>query len=55
MPQLNPSPWFFILTLSWLVFLFIFTSKIKNIRPLQKPHTTLIFVPTINHWPWSWT
>nr|YP_010130643.1 ATP synthase F0 subunit 8 [Oreolalax schmidti]QPZ51745.1 ATP synthase F0 subunit 8 [Oreolalax schmidti] len=53
MPQLNPSPWFFTSVVLWLIF-FIFSSKIKDIFPHQKPRTTLIFVPEIPHWFWSW-
>nr|YP_009268221.1 ATP synthase F0 subunit 8 [Oreolalax lichuanensis]ANN35997.1 ATP synthase F0 subunit 8 [Oreolalax lichuanensis] len=54
MPQLNPSPWFFTSVVLWFIFLFIFSSKIKDIFPHQKPHSTLIFTPETPHWFWSW-
>nr|YP_009905743.1 ATP synthase F0 subunit 8 [Oreolalax omeimontis]QLG90104.1 ATP synthase F0 subunit 8 [Oreolalax omeimontis] len=54
MPQLNPSPWFFVLTLSWLIFLFIFTYKIKGIRLIQKPLIALTFSPEVYYWHWLW-
>nr|WIL10174.1 ATP synthase F0 subunit 8 [Oreolalax rhodostigmatus] len=55
MPQLNPSPWFFILVTSWLIFLFIFAYKIKGICPLQKPHAALIMMSVTHRWSWLWT
>nr|YP_010957034.1 ATP synthase F0 subunit 8 [Bathyanthias cubensis]WMY90218.1 ATP synthase F0 subunit 8 [Bathyanthias cubensis]WMY90231.1 ATP synthase F0 subunit 8 [Bathyanthias cubensis]WMY90244.1 ATP synthase F0 subunit 8 [Bathyanthias cubensis]WMY90257.1 ATP synthase F0 subunit 8 [Bathyanthias cubensis] len=36
MPQLNPLPWFGILTFSWLIFLLvIFPTVLSNINPNQ--------------------
>nr|AVY52074.1 ATP synthase F0 subunit 8 [Oreolalax rhodostigmatus] len=54
MPQLDPSPWFFIFIMSWLIFLFIFVYKIKGICPFQKPYTTLIMMPVARNWFWLW-
>nr|WDD39349.1 ATP synthase F0 subunit 8 [Oreolalax omeimontis] len=54
MPQLNPSPWFFVSTMLWFTFLFIFSSKIKNIHPSLKPYLTLTLTPTAPYWLWLW-
>nr|ANW06493.1 ATP synthase F0 subunit 8 [Scutiger ningshanensis] len=56
MPQLNPSPWFLILILSWFVFLIVFTPKIHKIHPTVKSNTAMISTPEIYHsfYPWNW-
>nr|YP_002364472.1 ATP synthase F0 subunit 8 [Todiramphus sanctus vagans]ABY82546.1 ATP synthase subunit 8 [Todiramphus sanctus vagans] len=55
MPQLNPNPWFFIMTLSWLTFSLIIQPKISSFfstnPPINKPHMTSKTTP----WTWPWT
>nr|APA16939.1 ATP synthase F0 subunit 8 [Pezophaps solitaria] len=55
MPQLNPSPWFSIMLLSWLTFSLIIQPKLLSFittnSPSHKPSTTVKTTP----WTWPWT
>nr|YP_009312130.1 ATP synthase F0 subunit 8 [Chagunius chagunio]BAV71501.1 ATPase subunit 8 [Chagunius chagunio] len=54
MPQLNPSPWFAILLLSWMTFLIIIPAKVLAHNSPNEP----VPVSTEEHktepWTWSW-
>nr|YP_001491374.1 ATP synthase F0 subunit 8 [Triacanthus biaculeatus]BAF51898.1 ATPase subunit 8 [Triacanthus biaculeatus] len=54
MPQLNPDPWFMILTFSWLVFGMVFPQKVLSHtfpnEPVQRSTDT---VKTAT-WTWPW-
>nr|ABA39053.1 ATP synthase F0 subunit 8 [Morphnarchus princeps] len=55
MPQLNPTPWFLIMTLSWLTFTLIIQPKLLSFIPTNTPSTkptTIIHTPSWN-WPWT--
>nr|ALN11493.1 ATP synthase F0 subunit 8 [Pristimantis fenestratus] len=54
MPQLNPSPWFYIMLSTWILLILITPIKITQLRYLNHPlpKTTLY----INKpWLWPWT
>nr|ADA58045.1 ATP synthase F0 subunit 8 [Geranospiza caerulescens] len=55
MPQLNPTPWFLIMTLSWLTFVLIVQPKllpfISTNTPSINPTSTTPTLP----WNWPWT
>nr|WNH23146.1 ATP synthase F0 subunit 8 [Idiacanthus fasciola] len=53
MPQLDPAPWFFILVLSWSIFLIIIPPKVlAHIYP-NEPTIKLEQTKTkIWNWPW---
>nr|YP_009109746.1 ATP synthase F0 subunit 8 [Primolius couloni]AHG53067.1 ATP synthase F0 subunit 8 [Primolius couloni] len=55
MPQLNPSPWLFIMVMSWFMFSLILQPKtlsfISTNLPINKAPMT-----TKNHpWAWPWS
>nr|YP_097145.1 ATP synthase F0 subunit 8 [Thorius n. sp. RLM-2004]AAU20582.1 ATP synthase F0 subunit 8 [Thorius n. sp. RLM-2004] len=53
MPQLNPAPWFFILLMSWLVYLMMApkTSNLKTLNELTIKNDK----NTASSWNWPWT
>nr|YP_009182783.1 ATP synthase F0 subunit 8 [Austrolebias charrua]AKL82656.1 ATP synthase subunit 8 [Austrolebias charrua] len=52
MPQLNPSPWFLILSFAWLTFLLLAPSKIlTHAYPFQP---VLKNMKKFNVAPWNW-
>nr|BCO16585.1 ATPase subunit 8 [Crossobamon orientalis] len=52
MPQLNPWPWFMILTTSWTIMLLMLMPMILQARTLTPPASQVShYSPT----PWSWT
>nr|YP_009943865.1 ATP synthase F0 subunit 8 [Grallaria varia]QOD95696.1 ATP synthase F0 subunit 8 [Grallaria varia] len=55
MPQLNPSPWFFIMLTSWLTFLLILQPKILSFTPTNQPHTNTTLTTKMTPWNWPWT
>nr|ADW93402.1 ATPase 8 [Brachymeles muntingkamay]ADW93406.1 ATPase 8 [Brachymeles muntingkamay]ADW93410.1 ATPase 8 [Brachymeles muntingkamay] len=55
MPQLNPSPWFFILLLSWAVLLLIFKSKVLTSTPHNNPTAPDLADSHTTPWNWPWT
>nr|BAH70425.1 ATPase subunit8 [Plica plica] len=54
MPQLNPSPWFFILTITWMILIFSFLSKTVNSKHLKTPTLYSHKMKTTSHWTWPW-
>nr|ADA57955.1 ATP synthase F0 subunit 8 [Buteo albigula] len=55
MPQLNPTPWFLTMTLSWLIFTMIIQPKLLPFIPTNTPSTkptTITYTPSWN-WPWT--
>nr|ABA39003.1 ATP synthase F0 subunit 8 [Cryptoleucopteryx plumbea]ADA58083.1 ATP synthase F0 subunit 8 [Cryptoleucopteryx plumbea] len=55
MPQLNPAPWFLIMTLSWLTLTLIIQPKLLSFIPTTTPSikpTTTTHIPSWN-WPWT--
>nr|ADW93514.1 ATPase 8 [Brachymeles schadenbergi] len=55
MPQLNPSPWFLILLLSWAVLLLVFKSKILTSTPHNTPTLPDLAASHTTPWSWPWT
>nr|YP_010235102.1 ATP synthase F0 subunit 8 [Treron curvirostra]QTC30674.1 ATP synthase F0 subunit 8 [Treron curvirostra] len=55
MPQLNPSPWFFTLLLSWLVFSLIIQPKLLSFTPTNPPSNKLLLTTKTTPWTWPWT
>nr|ASV48047.1 ATP synthase F0 subunit 8 [Dendrobates auratus] len=53
MPQLDPSPWFFILFITWLIFLLFSPAKVSKHYFLNDP-TTKSAENTNNPWTWPW-
>nr|WID87001.1 ATP synthase F0 subunit 8 [Anomaloglossus tepuyensis] len=51
MPQLDPSPWFFILSSSWVIF-FIFS--ILKTSKYTFPNDPANLSSSNNNKPWSW-
>nr|ABY73868.1 ATPase 8 [Petrosaurus mearnsi] len=52
MPQLNPSPWFFILTMTWTVLMIIFLNKTLTMLHPNTP--TESYLETKHLFPWTW-
>ncbi|YP_002317263.1 ATP synthase F0 subunit 8 (mitochondrion) [Trachemys scripta] len=54
MPQLNPDPWFLILSSSWLTYIIILQPKISSYlstnNPTNKDNKTMHTDP----WTWPW-
>nr|QUJ18340.1 ATP synthase protein 8 [Plectroglyphidodon johnstonianus] len=54
MPQLNPTPWFPILVLSWLAFLIILPPKVlAHVFP-NEPTPQSAEKPKTEPWTWPW-
>nr|YP_010534107.1 ATP synthase F0 subunit 8 [Rexea antefurcata]UXX50398.1 ATP synthase F0 subunit 8 [Rexea antefurcata] len=54
MPQLNPSPWFFILTATWTVLLLIILPKVMSyVLPNNPAHKDSQKSKRAN-WAWPW-
>nr|AAR13534.1 ATPase 8 [Synbranchus cf. marmoratus] len=54
MPQLNPSPWFNILVLSWLIFLTILPLKITAHTFPNEPQLKSMILTKTEPWNWPW-
>nr|YP_010041661.1 ATP synthase F0 subunit 8 [Scincella reevesii]QPB14675.1 ATP synthase F0 subunit 8 [Scincella reevesii] len=54
MPQLNPSPWFLILLLSWITLLIIFKTKILLSTQPNNPTTPNLMAHHTAPWIWPW-
>nr|UDN39078.1 ATP synthase subunit 8 [Hyphessobrycon flammeus] len=54
MPQLMTDPWFFILVVSWLIFLFIIPSKVMKHYFNNEPETANTNKPETEAWVWTW-
>nr|YP_448820.1 ATP synthase F0 subunit 8 [Stigmochelys pardalis]AAY62435.1 ATP synthase F0 subunit 8 [Stigmochelys pardalis] len=53
MPQLNPDPWLFILSFTWLTYIIIIQPKISSYLPTNIPHKNNKTTNT-NPWAWPW-
>nr|YP_009720964.1 ATP synthase F0 subunit 8 [Rupicola peruvianus]QGM79736.1 ATP synthase F0 subunit 8 [Rupicola peruvianus] len=55
MPQLNPAPWLFIMSISWLTFSLILQPKILSFMSTNQPinKTTTLTKPLSWIWPWT--
>nr|QOJ45055.1 ATP synthase F0 subunit 8 [Allobates masniger] len=53
MPQLAPSPWFYILLSSWVTLLFFATTKTSKFTFLNDP-ANLPLKNTQTPWSWPW-
>nr|YP_009990848.1 ATP synthase F0 subunit 8 [Ardeotis kori]QNN84201.1 ATP synthase F0 subunit 8 [Ardeotis kori] len=56
MPQLNPSPWFLIMLMTWLTFSLIIQPKLLHFIPSNLPSSTTLTPTTTktSPWPWPW-
>nr|YP_009629981.1 ATP synthase F0 subunit 8 [Culicicapa ceylonensis]QBO26177.1 ATP synthase F0 subunit 8 [Culicicapa ceylonensis] len=55
MPQLNPSPWLFIMLTSWLTFSLIIQPKILSFVSMNPPSNKTTPTPKTTPWTWPWT
>nr|YP_007624700.1 ATP synthase F0 subunit 8 [Tachycineta albilinea]AEX37431.1 ATP synthase F0 subunit 8 [Tachycineta albilinea] len=55
MPQLNPTPWFFIMLISWLTFSLLIQPKILTFLSTNPPSNKTPATPTTTSWTWPWT
>nr|AAP29587.1 ATPase subunit 8 [Myiarchus phaeocephalus]AAQ01379.1 ATPase subunit 8 [Myiarchus phaeocephalus] len=55
MPQLNPTPWFFIMLTTWLTFSFILQPKILLFTPTNSPSNKTSSTTKTSPWNWPWT
>nr|AAM98445.1 ATPase subunit 8 [Myiarchus oberi]AAM98447.1 ATPase subunit 8 [Myiarchus oberi]AAM98449.1 ATPase subunit 8 [Myiarchus oberi]AAM98451.1 ATPase subunit 8 [Myiarchus oberi]AAM98453.1 ATPase subunit 8 [Myiarchus oberi] len=55
MPQLNPTPWFFIMLTSWLIFSFILQPKILLFISTNLPSNKTPSTMKTSPWNWPWT
>nr|QBA55908.1 ATP synthase F0 subunit 8 [Pithecopus megacephalus] len=53
MPQLNPSPWFFILLSSWIILILFAPIKMSKFIHLNNP-TMKSHKNTTKSWHWPW-
>nr|YP_009024638.1 ATP synthase F0 subunit 8 [Selar crumenophthalmus]AHN13420.1 ATP synthase F0 subunit 8 [Selar crumenophthalmus] len=54
MPQLNPAPWFAILTFSWLIFLTVIPPKVMAHTFPNEPAPQSTGKPKAEPWTWPW-
>nr|QHH24373.1 ATP synthase F0 subunit 8 [Locustella castanea] len=55
MPQLNPTPWFFIMIISWLTFSLIIQPKLLSFVSANPPSNKTETTPDTTPWTWPWT
>nr|YP_010000330.1 ATP synthase F0 subunit 8 [Certhia brachydactyla]QOD96203.1 ATP synthase F0 subunit 8 [Certhia brachydactyla] len=55
MPQLNPSPWFFIMLTSWLTFSLIIQPKLLSFVTTNPPSDKTPTTHSTTPWTWPWT
>nr|YP_009731548.1 ATP synthase F0 subunit 8 [Corvus dauuricus]QHQ98591.1 ATP synthase F0 subunit 8 [Corvus dauuricus] len=55
MPQLNPTPWFFIMLISWLTYSMIIQPKLLSFISMNPPLNKAQTTPAISPWTWPWT
>nr|YP_010958546.1 ATP synthase F0 subunit 8 [Cinclus pallasii]UDF84458.1 ATP synthase F0 subunit 8 [Cinclus pallasii] len=55
MPQLNPGPWFFIMTASWLTLSLIIQPKLVTFISANPPSNPTSKVHKTTPWNWPWT
>nr|YP_002213655.1 ATP synthase F0 subunit 8 [Chelydra serpentina]ABB22869.1 ATP synthase F0 subunit 8 [Chelydra serpentina]ABK81682.1 ATPase subunit 8 [Chelydra serpentina] len=54
MPQLNPNPWFLILSSAWLIYTLLLQPNIMSYMSMNKP-TNKNKITNTNPWTWPWT
>nr|YP_337896.1 ATP synthase F0 subunit 8 [Andrias japonicus]BAE45323.1 ATP synthase F0 subunit 8 [Andrias japonicus] len=54
MPQLSPGPWFAIFMISWMILLLILMPKINNLKNMNEPTSTGLFLNKPQSWNWPW-
>nr|YP_009538224.1 ATP synthase F0 subunit 8 [Prodotiscus insignis]AYN73730.1 ATP synthase F0 subunit 8 [Prodotiscus insignis] len=55
MPQLNPTPWFFIMLLSWLSFSLLIQPKLITFTCTNLPSNKAKTITKTSPWTWPWT
>nr|YP_009107377.1 ATP synthase F0 subunit 8 [Accipiter nisus]BAE44358.1 F0-ATP synthase subunit 8 [Accipiter nisus nisosimilis]AID52335.1 ATP synthase F0 subunit 8 [Accipiter nisus]AIU39014.1 ATP synthase F0 subunit 8 [Accipiter nisus]QHI42442.1 ATP synthase F0 subunit 8 [Accipiter nisus]QNV48997.1 ATP synthase F0 subunit 8 [Accipiter nisus] len=55
MPQLNPTPWFLTMLLSWLIFALLIQPKLLPFIPTNTPSNKLTQTTPTLSWNWPWT
>nr|YP_009446478.1 ATP synthase F0 subunit 8 [Phrynosoma blainvillii]ATY40966.1 ATP synthase F0 subunit 8 [Phrynosoma blainvillii] len=54
MPQLNPSPWFLIMLMTWATLMFIFLNKTLNMLFPSTPAQIQPKAKPLMPWSWPW-
>nr|YP_581741.1 ATP synthase F0 subunit 8 [Platysternon megacephalum]ABB22849.1 ATP synthase F0 subunit 8 [Platysternon megacephalum] len=54
MPQLNPDPWFLILSLAWLTYILVLQPKILSNKSMNHPTNKNNEIIKTNPWTWPW-
>nr|YP_009685911.1 ATP synthase F0 subunit 8 [Epiplatys grahami]QDW10687.1 ATP synthase F0 subunit 8 [Epiplatys grahami] len=54
MPQLNPEPWFLILTFSWVIFLTFIPPKVLAHYAFNEPNIQNSGKSKKENWNWPW-
>nr|AAV49559.1 ATPase subunit 8 [Ptilonorhynchus violaceus] len=55
MPQLNPSPWLFIMLTSWMTYSMIIQPKIMSFISTNPPSNKMQTITNTTPWDWPWT
>nr|QJX58572.1 ATP synthase F0 subunit 8 [Chlamydera cerviniventris]QJX58573.1 ATP synthase F0 subunit 8 [Chlamydera cerviniventris]QJX58574.1 ATP synthase F0 subunit 8 [Chlamydera cerviniventris] len=55
MPQLNPSPWLFIMLISWMTYSLIIQPKIMSFISTNPPSNKTQITTNTTPWDWPWT
>nr|QNS38238.1 ATP synthase F0 subunit 8 [Sterrhoptilus dennistouni] len=55
MPQLNPSPWFFIMLTSWMTYSLIIQPKLLSFVTSNPPSNKTTTITDTTPWTWPWT
>nr|YP_007625644.1 ATP synthase F0 subunit 8 [Heosemys annandalii]AEE60106.1 ATPase subunit 8 [Heosemys annandalii] len=55
MPQLNPDPWFLILSSTWLTYIVILQPKISSYLSMNHITNKNSMTANTNPWTWPWT
>ncbi|NP_008152.1 ATP synthase F0 subunit 8 (mitochondrion) [Petromyzon marinus] len=54
MPQLDPAPWFSMLTVSWLIIFLLIMPTILFYQPQNTISTKQVTKPKQSTWTWPW-
>nr|AKJ76918.1 ATP synthase F0 subunit 8 [Uma notata] len=54
MPQLNPSPWFLILLMTWAMLMVVFLNKTLNLILPNSPTKQESETKHLTPWTWPW-
>nr|YP_009685664.1 ATP synthase F0 subunit 8 [Scriptaphyosemion schmitti]QDU24441.1 ATP synthase F0 subunit 8 [Scriptaphyosemion schmitti] len=54
MPQLDPAPWFYIMVISWLVFITLIPPKVLAHPVHNEPSSQSTEKPMTDSWNWPW-